>query len=60
MGESVPVPKNRKATVDDDTGQGDRLNVVYSPTTATKGGWRGVILAAGMYTEIGHIFSALQ
>ncbi|KAJ4857031.1 hypothetical protein T069G_07928 [Trichoderma breve] len=55
MGESDPIPQSRKATVDDDTGQGDRLNVVYSSTTVTKGGGRGIILATSMYTGIGHI-----
>ncbi|EHK18952.1 cation transporting ATPase [Trichoderma virens Gv29-8] len=59
-GESVPVPKNPKATFDDDTGPGDRLNVVYSSTTITKGRGRGIVFATGMCTEIGLIASALQ
>lgn len=59
-GESVPVLKNARATFDDDTGPGDRLNVVYSSTTITKGRGRGVAFATGMNTEIGLIASALQ
>lgn len=59
-GESVPASKNPKATFDEDTGPGDRLNVVYSSTTITKGRGRGVVFATGMYTEIGLIASALQ
>lgn len=59
-GESVPAPKNPKATFDVDTGPGDRLNVVYSSATITKGRGRGVVFATGMYTEIGLIASALQ
>ncbi|TFB01270.1 Calcium-transporting ATPase 3 [Trichoderma ghanense] len=59
-GESVPVLKNPKAVFDHDTGPGDRLNVVYSSTTITKGRGRGVVFATGMYTEIGAIASALQ
>ncbi|KAL6866795.1 cation transporting ATPase [Trichoderma novae-zelandiae] len=59
-GESVPVPKNPKTVFDSDTGPGDRLNVVYSSTTITKGRGRGVVFATGMHTEIGLIASALQ
>ncbi|KAH0491757.1 hypothetical protein TgHK011_003167 [Trichoderma gracile] len=59
-GESVPVLKNPKAVFDQDTGPGDRLNVVYSSTTITKGRGRGVVFATGMCTEIGLIASALQ
>ncbi|KAH6605261.1 cation transporting ATPase [Trichoderma cornu-damae] len=59
-GESLPVSKNPKAILDHGTGPGDRLNVVYSSTTITKGRGRGVVFATGMYTEIGLIASALQ
>lgn len=51
-GKSVPVLKSPKATFDDDAGPGDRLNVVFSSTTIPKGRGRGVVFAAGMYTEI--------
>ncbi|KAJ6441556.1 calcium-transporting ATPase 3 [Purpureocillium lavendulum] len=59
-GESVPIAKNPALLFDDDTGPGDRLNVVYSSTTITKGRGRGVVFATGMFTEIGLIASALQ
>ncbi|KAL7800110.1 cation transporting ATPase [Trichoderma ceciliae] len=59
-GESVSVSKNPKAAFGHDASPGDRLNVVYSSTTITKGRGRGVVFATGMYTEIGLIASALQ
>ncbi|CAM1502447.1 Fc.00g044310.m01.CDS01, partial [Cosmosporella sp. VM-42] len=59
-GESAPVMKIPRATFDEDTGPGDRLNVVYSSTTITKGRGRGVVFATGMFTEIGLIAGALS
>lgn len=59
-GESAPVLKIPKATFDEDTGPGDRLNVVFSSTTITKGRGRGVVFATGMFTEIGLIAGALN
>ncbi|KAG8407406.1 hypothetical protein J3458_020884 [Metarhizium acridum] len=59
-GEAIPISKNPKMTFDEDTGPGDRLNVVYSSTTITKGRGRGVVFATGMFTEIGAIASALN
>lgn len=59
-GEAIPMSKSPKLTFDEDTGPGDRLNVVYSSTTITKGRGRGVVFATGMFTEIGAIASALN
>jgi len=59
-GESAPIAKNPALVFDDDTGPGDRLNVVYSSTIITKGRGRGVVFATGMFTEIGLIASALH
>ncbi|KAK2594709.1 hypothetical protein QQS21_007559 [Conoideocrella luteorostrata] len=59
-GESAPVSKTPRLTFDEDTGPGDRLNVVYSSTTITKGRGRGVVFATGMFTEIGAIAGALN
>ncbi|OLN81008.1 Sodium transport ATPase 5-like protein 2 [Colletotrichum chlorophyti] len=59
-GESAPVSKIPNSTFDDDTGPGDRLNVVYSSTVITKGRGRGVVFATGMFTEIGLIAGALN
>lgn len=59
-GESAPVMKIPGSTFEDDTGPGDRLNVVFSSTTITKGRGRGVVFATGMFTEIGLIASAIN
>jgi potassium/sodium efflux P-type ATPase len=59
-GEAIPISKSPKMTFDQDTGPGDRLNVVYSSTTITKGRGRGVVFATGMFTEIGAIAGALS
>jgi P-type Na+/K+ transporter len=59
-GESLPVLKDEEVLFDEDTGPGDRLNVVYSSSTVTKGRARGVAYATGMETEIGAIAAALR
>ena len=59
-GESAPVLKMPSLTFDEDTGPGDRLNVVFSSTTITKGRGRGVVFATGMFTEIGLIAGAIN
>ncbi|PVH86911.1 calcium-transporting ATPase [Cadophora sp. DSE1049] len=59
-GESLPVAKEAAATFDADTGPGDRLNVIYSSSTVTKGRGRGIVFATGMTTEIGSIAAALR
>jgi Na+-exporting ATPase len=59
-GESAPVAKSPNSVFDEDTGPGDRLNVLFSSTTITKGRGRGVVFATGMCTEIGLIAGALN
>ena len=59
-GESLPVQKIATATFSEETGPGDRLNVIYSSSTVTKGRGRGVVFATGMTTEIGSIAAALR
>ncbi|RYP73923.1 hypothetical protein DL771_003365 [Monosporascus sp. 5C6A] len=59
-GESLPVRKDEKATFDDATGPGDRLNVAYSSSTVTKGRAKGIVFAIGTCTEIGAIANALR
>lgn len=59
-GESLPVAKAEGVTFPDDTGPGDRLNIVYSSSTITKGRARGIVFATGMKTEIGSIAAALR
>lgn len=57
-GESVPVEKSTKA-VAADAALGDRVGMVYSGTLVTTGAARGVVVATGAATEIGHISSMI-
>ncbi|ORX97929.1 potassium/sodium efflux P-type ATPase [Basidiobolus meristosporus CBS 931.73] len=58
-GESLPVPKTLETLTDPDEPIGDRINLVYSSTTVTKGRGRGVVIATGMQSEIGKIAKSL-
>lgn len=53
-GESVPVEKKTNP-VDVDAVLGDRINLTYSGTLVTAGQAKGVVIATGADTEIGHI-----
>lgn len=63
-GEALPVAKDIEKDYSDktelDTGVGDRLNMVYSTTTVTKGRGRGIVVFTGMGTEIGKIAASMQ
>ncbi|KAI7975195.1 hypothetical protein EIK77_001881 [Talaromyces pinophilus] len=71
-GEAVPVAKDaafdHRSVVEDSSsanaethiGVGDRLNMVYSSSTVTKGRGKGIVVYTGMYTEIGKIASSMQ
>ncbi|KAK4149984.1 hypothetical protein C8A00DRAFT_18400 [Chaetomidium leptoderma] len=58
-GESLPVRKYQDEVFDEDTGPGDRLNVVFSSSVITKGRGRAIVFATGMFSEIGAIAAAL-
>lgn len=60
-GESEPVEKTNQM-IDNQGGVplGDRLNMAYMGTTAIAGRGRGLVIATGMNTEIGHIAGMLQ
>jgi len=57
-GESVPVEKGTEA-VAVDLALGDRTGMAYSGTLVTTGAARGVVVATGAATEIGHISSMI-
>ncbi|HEU5173686.1 MAG TPA: cation-translocating P-type ATPase [Gemmatimonadaceae bacterium] len=57
-GESLPVHKSIDV-VDADTGLGDRVNMVFTGTTATYGRGMAVVTATGMQTEMGRIAGML-
>jgi len=53
-GESLPVLKHTGA-LPEDSGLGDRKNMIYSGTHLTAGRGRAVIVATGLQTEVGKI-----
>lgn len=59
-GESVPVEKNSESVLGDTTPLGDRRNMVYMSTVAAAGKAKAVVVATGMFTELGHIAGLLQ
>ena len=59
-GESVPVDKDASASVAEDAGIGDRVNMAYQNSNVTYGRGMGVVTNTGMFTEVGHIANMLQ
>lgn len=55
-GESLPVSKHPEV-VSEDSGLGDRRNMIYSGTHLTAGRGRAVVVATGLQTEVGKIAS---
>jgi len=53
-GESVPVSKHTHA-LDDGTRLAERVNIAYRGYAVSSGKARGVVIATGAHTEIGHI-----
>lgn len=58
-GESVPVEKNTH-TAAEDAALGDRTCMAFSGTLVTSGQAKGVVVATGAHTEIGHISGLLS
>jgi len=54
-GESEPVDKDAEAIIEDDEALGDRINMIFSGTAATRGKGKAVITETGMDTEVGKI-----
>lgn len=60
-GESVPISKHPEAVLDEpDVPLGDRLNMVYSAATVTRGRAMGIVASTGMDTEVGKIAGMLR
>ena len=53
-GESVPVDKD-VAALGEDTPLAERNNMLFNGTALTQGSGRGVVVATGMSTQLGHI-----
>lgn len=58
-GESMPVSKEIRP-VASDTLLAERLCMLYKGTAITRGSGKGVIVATGMQTELGHISSLVE
>ena len=59
-GESVPVDKEADAAVSPTAPLGERRNMTYMGTVVAAGKARGLVVATGMQTELGHIAGMLQ
>ena len=59
-GESVPVTKQAVESLPEETGLGDRVNMVISATVITNGRATCVVTGTGMNTEVGRIAGMLQ
>lgn len=59
-GESEAVDKDHEQVFEKDTPLGDRKNMVYSGTAATRGNAYAVVTSTGMDTEIGKISTLLN
>jgi Ca2+-transporting ATPase len=58
-GESVPVAKNEEQA-DKDKPLAERKNMLFKGTTITQGSCKGIVVATGMNTELGHISSLVE
>ena len=54
-GETVPVEKNSSIVLDDKTGIGDCLNMVFATTVIVNGHGEAVVTETGMNTKVGKI-----
>ncbi|KAJ0109727.1 hypothetical protein J7T55_004276 [Diaporthe amygdali] len=60
-GESLPISKHAdRVLADQDVPLGDRINMVYSASTISRGRAIGIVTAVGMATEVGKIAGLLR
>jgi Ca2+-transporting ATPase len=58
-GESMTVEKSVLAEVAAESALGDRVNMAYAGTLVASGRGRGVVVATGLHTELGHIAASV-
>ncbi|KAH6670439.1 putative calcium-transporting ATPase 3 [Halenospora varia] len=59
-GESLAASKNADILLKPDISIGDRVNMVYSATTVTRGRAIGIVVATGMKTQVGSVAQLLR
>ncbi|KAI1373135.1 potassium/sodium eff [Hypoxylon crocopeplum] len=60
-GESLPISKHPDIVLNDaEVPLGDRVNMLYSASTITRGRGKGIVVATGMGTEVGKIAQLLR
>lgn len=60
-GESLPISKHADVILDKaDVPLGDRINMLYSASTVTRGRGTGIVVATAMNTEVGKIAEMLR
>lgn len=60
-GESLPISKHPEVVLKEvDVPLGDRINMLYSASTVTRGRGTGLVVATGMTTEVGKIAEMLR
>ncbi len=59
-GESMPVEKNTEKIENEETGIGDRINMLFSSSLVTYGRGKGIVVETGMTTEVGKIAGMLD
>jgi len=59
-GESVPVDKDIDVISKKDVALGDQSNLAFSSTYVTYGSGKGIVIAIGMDTEVGHIATMIE
>lgn len=58
-GESLPVEKNAEIILKNNTALGERINMAFSGSAVTNGKAKGIVVATGKDTELGHIANLL-
>jgi Ca2+-transporting ATPase len=58
-GESLTVDKSAAGALPADSALGERINMAYAGTLVASGRGRGLVVATGLHTELGHIAASV-